>query len=133
MRQWRLVSPWPNAVDAAVLRKVTAALRAAMGLAANVTADPNFEYDAVDIALQRTASAVSVRIEEYAPCAPRASRDEALIRAIAWLRDTEGADRERGVGPLSLEPSPVNSQAWFLYSGAAALLTRWKRRRAGAV
>lgn len=121
------LTPWPT--DADGVRAATVRLRAALGLSANADA----EADDIDLDLQRVAAGVSARIEEYSPNADQAARDEALVRAIAWLRDTSGAARERGVGPLSIEPAPVNSASWFLHSGAASLLTRWKVRRAGAI
>ena len=61
-----------------------------MGLPANATADPNFEYDETDVELQRIAAAVSAKVEEYAPGAPQSCRDEALVRGIVWLRGTAG-------------------------------------------
>ena len=125
------LSPWPASTAAMTLQAATAELRAALGGAPNES-NP-FEYDALDRELQRLGASVSAQIEAYSPGAPQSCRDEALIRGVAWLRDTAGANRERGVGPLSIEPAPVNSASWFLHSGAAALLTRWKTRRAGAI
>ena len=125
------LSPWPLAGPE--LQAATAVLRSELGLGTNETTAPSFAYDNVDRRVQRLGASVSARVEEYAPGAPQDVRDEALVRAAAWLQDTAGADRERGVGPLSIEPAPVNSGAWFLHSGCASLLTRWKQRRAGAI
>ena len=123
------MSPWPNSTMA--LRTATATLREALGLGANATANSNnFAYDDVDAEVQRLGAAVAARVEEYAPHAPQPSKDEALIRGAAWLRDTRGAVPKKSVGPLSVE-HVTNTASWFLHSGAAALLTRWKVRRGG--
>ena len=124
------LSPWPASTMA--LRTATATLREALGLGANATADSNnFAYDDVDAKVQRLGAAVAARVEDYAPNAPQPSKDEAVIRGSAWLKDTVGAVGKKSVGPLSAEV-PVNTASWFLHSGAAALLTRWKVRRGGA-
>ena len=122
------LSPWPT--TPAALQTATAELRTALGLGTN-TSNP-FVYDARDAEVQRVAGAVSARIEEYANAAPDAAKDEALIRGCAWLRDTKGAIAEATVGPLTTT-RPSNSAAWFLHAGCAALLTRWKIRRAGVI
>ena len=125
------LSPWPASTMA--LRTATATLRAALGLGANATADPNFAYDDVDAKVQRLGAAVAAKVESYAPDVPQSCRDEAVIRAAAWLEDTQGAERPRGVGSITVEPAPMHTAPWFLHSGAAALLTRWKTRRAEAI
>ena len=119
------LTPWPTAADA--VRAATVALRAALGLGDNT----GMEADEVDVDLQRVAAAVSAKIEEYSSNAPQANRDEALVRGVAWLRDTRGALPKESVGPLSVE-RVTHSGAWFLHSGAASMLTRWKERRGGA-
>ena len=124
------LTPWPASTMA--LRTATATLREALGLGANARAGSNnFAYDDVDAEVQCLGAAVSAKIEEYSPNAPQANRDEALVRAAAWLRDTRGAVSKESVGPLSVE-HVTNTAAWFLHSGAASLLTRWKVRRGGA-
>ena len=122
------LSPWPASTMA--LRTATAALREALALGANATGS-NFAYDEVDAKVQRLGAAVAARVEDYAPNAPQPSKDEAVIRGAAWLKDTVGAVGKKSVGPLSADV-PVNTASWFLHSGAAALLTRWKVRRGGA-
>ena len=124
------LSPWPSTPMA--LRTATAELRTALGLGVNATVDPNFVYDAVDAEVQRLGASISARVEDYAPDAPDASKDEAVIRGAAWLRDTRGALSRETVGPLSIA-RPANSASWFLHSGAASLLTNWKIRRAGLI
>ena len=124
------LSPWPGTTAAVTLKAALAELREALSVVAN-TSDP-YEEDAYDRELKRLGAAVSAKIEEYAPGAPQACRDEALVRGVAWLRDTAGAVRETGVSSISMEAAPVNTAAWFLHSGAASLLTGSKIRRGGA-
>ena len=123
------LSPWPSSTAAVALRAATKTLRGTLGRGEN-TSDP-FEFDDVDAEVQRLGAAVAARVEDYAPSAPQPAKDEAVIRGAAWLRDTRGAVSKESVGPLSVE-HVTNTAAWFLHSGAASLLTRWKVRRGGA-
>ena len=116
------LSPWPSSTATVALAAATTALRAALG-----------ETDATDEKIQRLGAAVAAHVERFAPDAPQATKDEAVIRASGWLLDTIGAQRFRGVGALDLEPAPVQSGPWFRSSGAMALLSPWKVRRAGVV
>ena len=122
------LSPWPTTPMA--LQTATAELRTALGLGTNSTSP--IVYDEVDVGVQRLGAAVAARIEEYAPDAPQVAKDEGVVRGAAWLKDTLGAVSSHTVGPLSVE-RPANTAAWFLHSGAASLLTRWKTRRAGVI
>ena len=122
------LSPWPDTPVA--LQAATAELRVALGLGKN-TSNP-VVYDDRDVEVQRLGAAVALKVEDYAADAPDAAKDEAVVRGAAWLRDTRGAVSSSTVGPLSSE-RPSNSAAWFLHSGAASLLTRYKQRRAGAI
>ena len=72
-------------------------------------------------------------VEDYAPGAPEASQNEAVIRFAGYLAGSDyGGVRAETLGPKSLEFAS-NHAAMFRNSGAAALLTRWKVRRAGAL
>ena len=72
-------------------------------------------------------------INEYASRAPGANKDEALRRFLAYLDQAEpGAVQQETFGPKALTFT-TNHSAAFRNSGAAMLLTHWKRRRAGAV
>ena len=72
-------------------------------------------------------------VEEYAPAAPSANKGEAIIRFGGYLRDADpGTQRSQTFGPKSIE-FVVNHANMFKNCGAAALLTRWKRRRAGSI
>ena len=142
------LSPWPASTATMTLKAVTAELRAALGLRANETDAP----DDMDRDLQRTAAAASARIERYAPGAPGSVKDEALVRATAYLRDTQGAARFfrpdqqfRTLNPPAANaraaefaatdytPPPAFSDRAFRASGAMALLAPWRVRNAGLV
>ena len=72
-------------------------------------------------------------VEEYAPAAPSANKGEAIIRFGGYLRDAEpGAIQQETFGPKGLTFT-TNHASMFRNSGAAALLTRHKRRRGGKV
>ena len=77
------------------------------------------------------------QVQEYAVRAPSPNKHEAILRYAGYLwqsGDPHGSGALRGetFGPKSLE-FVSNHSAAFRNSGAAAVLTRWKRRRAGAV
>ena len=116
------LSPWPTATAAVTLKAATDMLREALG-----------EANATDAQLQRLGAAVSAHVERYAPNAPQSVKDEAILRAAGWLWDTRGAQRFSGVSVLNMQPAPVATGPWFRHSGAMALLSPFKCRRAGAI
>ncbi len=72
-------------------------------------------------------------VEDYAATAPEALKDEAVYRFGGYLLGSDyGAVRNESIGPRSVEYQ-MNHAAMFRNSGAAALLTRYRVRRAGAV
>ena len=73
-------------------------------------------------------------VDGYAPHAPAALQNEAVIRFCGYLANTDffGSVRSKTIGPLSIE-YVTNHASAFRSCGAAALLTRYKRRRAGSV
>ena len=75
-------------------------------------------------------TACCCRIKRYAKGAPLSVRNEALILYAAWIYQS-GAQR-RSVFPADGEGPPVNVSRAFLLSGAQALLSPWRRPRAGA-
>ena len=90
--------------------------------------------DVTDLEIARVADLVSARIQRYASGAPSTVKDEALIRGVAWLRDTYGAERVvLSSGPASSQPAPVHSGPWFRQCGAMAMLSPWRVRNAGVV
>lgn len=130
------LSPWPT-TDAALAKAMTELQRLIDGKEPDVDRDDmgrrTTAYSDDELLLINLASTVAARIEGYAPGAPQRSKNEALIRATAWLRDTRGAKRVSQVGRIEMEPQPVDSQGWFRRSGAQAVIAPWRVRRAGVV
>ena len=72
-------------------------------------------------------------VEDYAPDAPDALKDEATYRLGGYLLSSDyGGVREEEIGPKRLE-YVTNHAAAFRNSGAAMLLTRHRVRRAGSI
>lgn len=128
--------PWPTS-DAALAKAMTDLQRLLDGKEPEVDRDEmgrrTTAYSDEELALINLASTVAARIEGYAPGAPQRSKDEALARGVAWLRDTRGAKRVSQVSRIELEPPPVDSQGWFRRSGAQTVISPWRVRRAGLV
>lgn len=78
--------------------------------------------------------AVAARlVGDYAPQAPAEVANEAVVRFGGYLLASDyGTVRSEGLGPQSVEYQ-MNHAPAFRNSGAMALLTRYKRRRAGAI
>ena len=77
--------------------------------------------------------AASALVEEYAPQAPQAIRNEAVVRIGGYAAQSDyGGFRSETIGDKSVEYH-LDHQAMFRRSGAMGLLTRWKVRRAGAI
>ena len=127
------LSPWPASTAVVALKAATILLRQAIGEGKNQTTGPGFAYDAIDAAVQRLGATVAAHVERFAADAPQPVKDEAVIRAAAWLFDTKGAVRIDGVASLNMSPAPTTSGPWFRHSGAMALLSPFKVRRAGAI
>ena len=99
-------------------------------------------YTAVELAAELGADtataerlfAVAVNeVESYAPKAPAPNKTESLIRFAAYLRDADpGTQQSQTFGPKSID-FVTNHAAMFRNCGAAALLTRYKVRRAGGL
>lgn len=82
---------------------------------------------------ERLLTVASQVVTEYAPEAPEAVANEAVVRFAGYLGQADyGTVRDESIGPMSVT-YPLNHAAMFRNSGAAALLTRYKRRRAGAI
>ena len=75
----------------------------------------------------------SAMVEQYAPGALQAVRDEATIRFAGYLAQSDfGGIAKESIGPRDTEYT-VNHANAFRNSGAAALLSRWRVRRSGAI
>ena len=81
-------------------------------------------------AAQRLLGVVGLVVARYAPEAPEALLNEAVLRGCGWL-----ANSQLGMGMLSLQAGhvqvdPVGSSAnWFTLSGGRALLGPYRVRK----
>ena len=76
------------------------------------------------------AAALVVR---YAPDAPDVMQNEAVIRACGYLsQQPESAQRSDRIGDVATSWQPAHLGA-LRHSGAMALLSPWKVRRAGVI
>ena len=81
----------------------------------------------------RLLAVASALVERYAPEAPEAISNEAAIRSAGWLADQPSAAiRSETEGDISTDYAPSQMSA-LRHSGAMALLSPWKVRRAGAI
>ena len=83
----------------------------------------------------RLLSVTEALVERYAPDAPEAIKNEAIIRSAGWLYQVTPTNlRTKKIGEISIERVPSMAAANPLRaSGALAILTHYKRRRAGAI
>ena len=111
------LSPWPT---------TPAALNAARMCLRNAIGTPGLSAERTD-ALGSTAAAI---VERYAPAAPQAVKNEAVIRLAGWLRSSPPGDLvPTGAGGLEFTWRPAGRNA-LRNSGAAGLLAPWHRPRA---
>ena len=118
--------PWPRpqGVDTADDARNGVTLTAAT-LAAETGADLARATRVLPVAI--------LAVNEYAPQAPTVAKDEACIRFGGYLLGSDyGAVGQESIGPMAVTYQP-NHAAMFRNSGAAALLTRYRVRRAGAI
>ena len=81
----------------------------------------------------RLLPVASALVERYAPAAPVAVQNEAAIRICGYLsQQPESAQRSDRLGDVETQWQPGNVSA-LRHSGAMALLTFWKVRRAGGI
>ena len=113
------LSPWPS--TPAALTAATACLKAAIG--------PDLSDERVQ-AIGETAAAL---VENYAAGAPSPVKNEAVIRTGGYLAEQPGAAvRSESTGDVSTSFAATHVSA-LRHSGAMALLTGWKVRRAGLI
>ena len=109
------LSPWPTIY--AEVKTARAKLAEAVGCSGPVAG--------------RLGPVVAALVERYADGAPEAVKSEAVIRASGWLHGNKPGLRKVGVRSVDIEYS--GGQSALRYSGAMALLSPWKVRRAGAI
>ena len=113
-----VLSPWPSSPVA------LAAARTCLGDALGLTDEST---------LDRLGSTAAELVERYAPDAPQPVKNEATIRAAAWMYEQPAAAlRSESVGDISTSYAATHVSA-LRHSGGQALLTGWKVRRAGHI
>ena len=112
---WPLLSPWPT--TPAAIQAATTALAAAIGASESVAG--------------RLGAVVAELVEQYASGAPAAVKTESVIRCAGWLFSSKPGLRKIGISSIDIEFS--GGQSALRNSGAMALLSAWKIRRAGAI
>ncbi|MYA42601.1 MAG: hypothetical protein F4Z31_12715 [Gemmatimonadetes bacterium] len=81
----------------------------------------------------RLLAVATTLVERYAPNAPEAIQNEAVIRVAGWLGQTPAGSFTRvQTGPRETEYAPGQKGA-LRHSGAMSLLAPWKVRRGGAI
>ena len=114
-----ILSPWPT--TPASLTAATACLKAAIGA------------DLTDERVQALGAAAAALVERYAPSAPAPIKNESVIRTAGYmLEQPSAAVRQDVVGEINTSYAAGNLSA-LRHSGAMAMLSSWKVRRAGAV
>ncbi len=117
------LSPWPNAGTQARTAAIAKLKRRVSGLSS-----------ADDETISELGEVAAAVIEEYAPLAPQAVKDEALIRYAGYLAQAPpGSIQKIDVGDVVIEFRMAPPASSFQLSGAGALLTRWKVRRGGVI
>ena len=112
------LSPWPS--SPAALTAARTCLGDALGLTDESTVD-------------RLGAAAAALVENFAPLAPQAIKNEATIRCAGWLAgQPHAAIRSEKVGELGVDYVPSMLSA-LRHSGGQALLSGWKIRRGGSI
>ena len=154
-----ILSPWPPSTS--VVARAAAIARLRRVVAGRTNIEPTIpariaEVEAIDVADRTPEQAArlaadkaalaaadettnslgemaSALVERQAPGAPQAIRDEAVIRFAGYVSQSDfGGIAKESVGPMDTE-YVTNHAAMFRNCGAAALLSRWRVRRAGAI
>ena len=83
---------------------------------------------------ERLRAVVIALIEEYAPRAPQAIKNEAAIRFAGYISQApSGSIQKLDLKGIAVEFRQAPPASAFQLCGAKALLTRWKVRRGGAI
>ena len=82
---------------------------------------------------QRLLPVVTELVTRFAPAAPDPISKEAAIRCAGWLAEQPSAAvRSESTGDIATAYAPTHTSA-LRHSGAMAILSAWKIRRAGAI
>ena len=103
-------------------------------MAVTVTATALAQALGVNQALaDRLLPVVTALIQQYAPGAPDVVQNEAAIRCCGWLAEQPAASvSSEATGDIATRYA-INNVSALRHSGAMALLSGWKVRRAGAI
>ena len=113
-----VLAPWPTNAQAVGLAED--AVASALGLGDEAEA-------------RRLGSTAAALVSRFAPLAPQAILNEAVLRTAGYLHQQPAAPlRAEQVGELRAEYSPTHVSA-LRHSGSMAILSPWKVRRAGAI
>ena len=118
-----LLSPWPPVTSVVAREAAIARLKAVVaGRAASSDEEAN-----------HLGMVASAEVEAYAPDAPQAIKDEAVIRLAGYFAGADfGGVAKEDIGPRNVTYS-TNQAGAFYRCGAAGLLSRWRVRSAGVV
>ena len=83
----------------------------------------------------RLGPVCSALTERFASGAPDSVKSESVIRTAGWLHESKPglADSKVSVGPLDISRTFSPGLSALRHSGAMALLSPWKIRRAGRI
>ena len=114
------LSPWPTSPVA--LTNATTILRQVLP-------------DGLDDArVQRLGKMAADRVESYSPGAPQNTKDTAVELYAGYINQARRGNLSKlNTGGIDLEFGTFNFAAAFRHSGAMALLSPYKVRRAGAI
>ena len=103
-------------------------------MAVTITAAELAEAVGVDsTTATRLLAVAAALVNRYAPDAPDAISNEAVIRTAGWLAEQPSAAiRSETEGDIRTSYSPMMQSA-LRHSGAMALCSPWKIRRAGLI
>ena len=104
-------------------------------MAVTITATELAEAVGVDsTTATRLLAVAAALVNRYAPAAPTAIANEAVIRTAGWLAEQPSAvdHQSESEGDIRTSYAPTMQSA-LRHSGAMALLSPWKIRRGGPI
>ena len=113
-----VLAPWPTETD---------------GLDAAITALREWvpAPDESESRLEAIGEAAAALVSRYAPSAPVAVRNEAVVRTVGWLLDSPAGNiRSESAGPFTTDFAPSQRGA-MMHSGAKSLLYPYRSKTAG--
>ena len=125
-----VLSPWPATTAVVAWTAATARLRKELYPKVPENTSNPYCPDDVDLKVAQLGTVASARVENFAPSAPQAIRDEATIRFAGYLSSRPKPIRTLDLGGTRVEFATAGLARPFVYSGARALLSPFIRRRA---